>query len=214
MANDCLAQLQACAIRVARLEADGSPDPGASNLYTSDALVTLTVTPEIEEGDEFIVKNACGSACVNFKDCDRYKRFTLSMEICTPDPELHEILAGGTVLTSGAAVGYAVPALGASDCPNGFSLELWTKRIDSSGAQDADFPWARWVLPRAYLVLGERTFENGPLGNTFTGYAIENPNWLDGPLNDWPVASTRAIQWLPDTDIPEPSCGYDELVAS
>lgn len=214
MSNDCLPQIQACAIRVARLDPSGVPSPGADNLYVSDALVSLTTSPEIEEGEEFTVKNACGSQCVNFKDCDSYKRWTLALELCTPDPELHELLAGGAVLTDGAAVGYGVPFLGRNDCPNGFSIELWAKRIDSSGAQDADYPWAWWVIPRAYLVLGERKFENGPLANAFTGFAIENPNWFDGPNNDWPVASDRALQWIPTDTIPEPSCGYAALVAS
>lgn len=213
MAN-CLSQIHACAIRVTRLLATGVPDPGADNLYVSDALVSLTTSPEIEAGDEFIVKNACGSPCVNYKDCDRYKRWNLELEICTPDPELHELLAGGVVLEDGEAQGYGVPFLGAGDCPNGFSIELWAKRIDSSGAQDADFPWAWWVLPRAYLVLGERKFENGPLNNPFTGYAIENPNWFDGPTNDFPVESDRAIQWIPTDTIPEPTCGYQALAAS
>lgn len=214
MANTCRRQLQACAIVVTRLEADGSPDAGANNRYISDALTQLVTTPVLSEGDEFEVKNACGAVCVNFKDCDKLKRLDLTLGLCYPDPELLEILAGGTVLTSGAAVGYAYPEIGAASCPNGVSVELWVKRVDSAGALDATFPYERYVIPRAYFFHGGRTFENGPITVELTGYAIENDEWLDGPQNDWPVASNRVIQSLPVATVPSAVCGYQSALAS
>lgn len=214
MPNECLPQLQACAIRVSRLEANGRTDAGANNLYVSDALVTWDVSVELTEGDEFEVKNACGATCVTYKDCDRIKRITITGELCTPDPQLHELMMGGAVLTDGAAVGYAFPELNASDCPNGVSVELWTKQIDSTGAQDADFPYAWWAFPRVYLTPSNRTFENGPLGNPFTGFGVENPNWFDGPMNDWPVDSDRVAQWIPTDTIPEALCSYQSIAVT
>lgn len=211
MANQCLPHVQACATRVTRLTSDGSPDIGANNLYVSDALVSFSATPEIEEGDEFIVKNACGSVCVNFKDCDRIKRLNVEMTICTPDPELTELLSGGVVLTSGARVGWGMPFLSDPDCPLGVSIELWSKQINSDGSVDPTYPYARWLFPKVFLTPGVRTFENGPLSNPFTGFALENSQWLDGPLNDWPVGSDRAMQWLPDTTLPTTSCGYQSV---
>lgn len=214
MANTCRAHVQACAMRVTRLEPNGVPDPGADNLYVSDALTRLEVTTVLSEGDEFEVKNACGEVCVNFKDCDRLKRLDITLGLCKPDPELLELLAGGTVLESGAAVGYAYPAIGQTSCPNGVSIELWAKRITDSGALDPDFPYEWYVLPRVYLNPTTRTFENGPITVELTGEAIENENWFDGPSNDWPVDSDRVLQSLPTTTMPTPTCGYQSLVAS
>lgn len=201
-------------MRVARLDASGVPDPGADSLYVSDALIRLVMTPVFETGDEFTVKSACGDVCLNFKDQDRFKRVDLTVEICTPDPELSELLSGGTVLTDGAAVGYAAPEVGVAPTPNGASIEVWTKRVDVDGAIDATFPYAWWVLPRTYLRPDARTFENGPLNNVFSGYGIENSNWFDGPANDWPVSSERVYQWIPTDSLPTAQCGYITLAAS
>jgi len=215
MANDCAREVFSCALRVARLEPNGVPDPGDDNLYVSDALTTLTVEPVIVEGEEIEVKNACGEVCVNVKDCDRLKRLDLTLGLCYPDPELLELLAGGSVLTSGDAVGYAFPELGSAGCPNGVSVELWAKRWEgTSGSQHATFPYSWYVLPKTFWQHSTRTFENGPVTVELSGFAVENENWFDGPLNDWPVASDRVMQSIPTATIPEAACGYQPIAVS
>lgn len=214
MANDCLAQVQVCALRVGRLGSTGAPSVGASNIYVSDALVTLTVTPEIEEGDEFLQKNGCGSLCVNYKSHDQIKRLGVELTLCTPDPELHEILSGGTRLTNGAAVGWAIEPLSNSTAPNGVSLEFWTRRILDDGSSDSTYPYGWWAMPRVYVKPGAKTFENGAQLSVFSGFATENANWGNGPANDWPVPSIRSIQWIPTASIPTATCGYITSIAS
>lgn len=215
MANTCSRHVFGCSLRVARLEADGTPDIGANNLYVSDALLTLTVTPNVEEGDEFVVKSACGELCVNVKDCDKLKRLDMTMGLCYPDPELLELLVGDSVvLTSGAAVGYAYPRLGGvGGCPNGVSVEVWAKRYDASGNPESVFPYEHYAYPRVYLQHSGRTIENGPVTTELTGFAIENENWGNGPENDWPVASDRAAQNLPTATLPTPVCGYQSITS-
>lgn len=216
MANDCLPQVQACAMRVARLDTDGVPLPGASNLYVTDALVSLDVSPVYTDGDEIEEKNANGDVCVSYVSDDSFKRYDVTLSLCTPDPELVEMLTdGGTVLTSGAATGYAGPSIGTLT-GDGMSIELWSKRI-TDGILDVTYPYARWVYPRVKnLRLGSYQHANGAILPQITGRAYENPNWFDGPANDWPVASDRAMQFLPVglSDKPTPSCGYQTLSAS
>lgn len=214
MANDCRAQIQACAIRVARLEPNGVPSPGASNLYVSDGLVSLGLTSETTDGTEIEVLNACGSPCVSFKDDDRLKRLGVSITLCTPDPELTELLIGGAVLTDADAVGYAYPRLNQAANPDGVSIEVWAKRITSAGVLDPVHPYAWWVFPLVKLRPDSVTFENGPFQPTITGFALENENWFDGPLNDWPVDSDRVAQFIPTDTLPTTACGYQTLVAS
>lgn len=214
MAVTCRAQIQACALRAARLDNNGVPLPGANNLLVSDAMVSMGITAELSEGEEFELKNACGVDLAPFKDCDRLKRLNVSLSIGRPDPPLCELLIGGTVLNDAGDVGYAFPRLNESICRNGVSIELWAKRITSGGVLDPAAPYAWWVFPRVDLQFNAATFENGPLTTEFEGFAVENTNWFNGPTNDWPMDSDRVAQWIPTQTLPTAACNYQTLAAS
>jgi hypothetical protein len=212
--EDCRPQVQACAIRVARLDPTGVPQPGAENLYVSDALVSLAFAAVFTDGDEIKDKTACGSVGVNFKGDDSFDRGDVTITIITPDPFLSALLSGGDVLdVVGLPAGFAAPPIGPIT-GNGVSIELWAKRVDD-GDLDADFPYAHWAYPKIKnLRIGDHTHANASLQPVFTGRALENPNWFDGPVGDWDAASDRVYQWLPSATIPTPSCAYQALVAS
>lgn len=205
--------LQACAMRVARLEADGVPLPGPKNLYVSNGLVELTFTEELEKGIDITQTNACGDICATFRGPDLLKRVILNMHLCPYDPELFELLRGGSVLTSGQAEGYAAPAVGVDPAPNGVSIEIWCKRY-LNGSPDSTWPYERFVFPRTKWAFGQRKMDNGFQIAVLDGYGTENPNWFNGPANDWPVASNKCYQSLPTATLPASSVGYQTLVGS
>lgn len=213
MANeDDLPQVQACAIRVSQLDTSGVPSPGASNIYTSEALTELTATPVYSDADEVEEKNACGAVCVNYVGDDSFKRLDVALTICTHDPWLSAMLSDGDVLSDGGVNGFALPAIGPLR-GNGISIELWAKRVDDGDLHD-EFPYAWWVLPKVKnLRMGPKTFTNGSSLPQFTGRGYENPNWYDGPLNDWPVTSDRVLQWFPVAALPTIN-GLQTLAAS
>lgn len=203
MANDAKPQVQAFRTRITKLDANGVPTPGASKVYVSSALVTLTTNPVYVDGDEFEDKNGEGLICVSYKGPDTFKRVDWEMTVCTPDPYLLEMLSGGSVLTDGAAVGFAYPALGIM-APTPISIEVWTKRVDD-GVLDPALPYAWWVLPWVdSMRLGSKTFGNNSIQPTVSGRAFENANWFDGPTNNWDPASDRVLQYIPcsASDVP------------
>lgn len=214
MAEDVtLPQVQACAIRVAQLDGSGVPQPGANNLYVSKAFTELQLTPVYTDGDEIEEKNACGEVGINYKAADSLKRADVQLTVITQDPYLTKLLALGSILTDSGVHGYAFPSIGSVES-DGVSIELWAKRIDD-GSLASDYPYAWWVLPRVInLRQGQRTFGSGAQLPVFTGQALENPNWYDGPLNDWPVASDRLAQWFPASQLPDVSQGSVTLAAS
>src|SRR5262245_60243561 len=96
MAYDYAASVQGVAIRVTRLNEDGSLI--AAESYTSKSFIRVSFTPEYEEGDEITEKNADGTVCVTFKAPDTLKRCTMEIAVCDPDPILSTLLSGGVLL--------------------------------------------------------------------------------------------------------------------
>jgi len=197
-------------MRVCRLNPDGTPVVGASSLYTTSALVEASFTPEIEEGAEITQKNGSGALCLTFKAPSTLKSLSGSLSVCTPDPELLELLTGGTVITDGSdPVGWAFPEVGAEPMPNGVSVELWSRAV-VDGSQVGYFHWA---LPRLKLVPDQFTFGDSALVPSFKFTAEQNPNWATGPVKEWEYESGRVAQYVREAAQPADHLGYQTVSA-
>lgn len=219
MSNDCAASVQICALRIARLGADGVPAPGATNLYVTDVMASLGITPVVSDGEDIEEKNGCGTAIVDYVTPGTYRRLDIELTLLVPDPELTELIAGGSVLTlAGDTVGHQFPALRTTFNENGVSLEGWSKAI-LDGQLATTKPYWRWVLPKANKWrIGQRELANGNVATVLTGEGYENDNWYDGPANDWYTLTdddlTGPMGYVRDTGIPATACGYQTLAAS
>lgn len=187
----CLGSARVCALRVARLNSLCQIVPGANNGVVSTAIVRLASSPEYEAGDDFTQKNGCGDICLTVRTLDKLKRMNLTLDLCTRDMELIELLTGAQLYTEGAdIIGVSRRGVGEDD-PDPVSLELWTKAIPSGTTASCAAPgaasWWRWVYPRATFTLGDVTHENGIGMVTLSGYAEPNTWWGNGPWNDWPA---------------------------
>src|SRR5690606_12982743 len=187
MAQDYASSIAGAAIRVTRLNPDGTLATGETASYTMESFISVSFTPEYEEGDEFVQKDANGRVCVTYKAPDTLKRVTLEVAICNPDPEFTEITSGGTILSAedDSSIGYAAPLIGVDATPNGVALEVWSRAI--KGGKNAPVnPYWHWIFP--YVVLrpsGDRTIENGLLANTFEGWGVGNSGFASGPDDSW-----------------------------
>lgn len=213
----CLGSARVCALRVTRLDSTCQIVKGANNAVASTAIVRLVSSPQYETGDEFIQKNGCGDICLYVKNADKLKRMNLTMELCTRDMQMLEMLTGASLYTdAGSVIGLSRRGVGETD-PDPVSLELWTKAIPTgtSGACAAvgAAQWWRWVYPRATFTLGDVTHENGIGLVSLTGFADPNPYWVNGPFNDWP-ADEILDQESPEHFVldsvgpPTTQCGY------
>lgn len=203
MATDGAASIYAVRTRVARLDATGATPAGAASLYVSNALVRIEFTLEYETNEALTRKNGNGDLCVNVPEKRKVKQVTVSaFEVCTEDPELEELLAGGTILTSeGDTIGYAAPAVGVDPTPNGVSVEVWSRAI-VGGVGATVNPYYHWAFPRLFLSRGSTALEEAPTAPVFTGYGLENPNWGNGPANDWEFDSERVYQYVRTAALP------------
>lgn len=212
MAQDNAASVLGAAIRVSRLNADGTLAGGASGSYVQTAFIRVSMTPEYEAGDEINQKGANGITCVTFKAPDTLKRVNLEVSICNPDPEFEEMIAGGVILSEGAqTIGYAAPLVGEDANPNGVALEVWSQAI-VGGKRASTNPYWHWVVPYATLrPSGDRVVENGLMANVYSGFGLGNSAFGDGPVGDWPFVSDRPYQYARTATAPVGLQGYQAV---
>lgn len=203
MPSDYAASVQGVALRVSSLGTTGAPALGAGAAFTTTAFMRLGFTPEYVDGDEVEEKAANGSVCVYYKMPDVLKRCTISLAICSPEPELTKLLVGGTVLLDGQEpVGYAAPAIGVDPNPNGVAVEVWSRAV-VAGKMAATNPYWRWVFPFGqFKMTGERALENGMMANEFEGWSVGNTAWGTGPAGDWTYGADKAFQYARDDNFP------------
>lgn len=213
MAQDYASSINGQLIRVTRLNADGTLATGVSSSYTMKSFISVSFTPEYEEGDEITQKNAAGEVCASYQSPDTLKRVTLEIAVCEPDPEFSWVLSGGTVLTAGGkTVGYKSASVGVDALPYGVSLEVWSLAI-ANGKPASNGRYWKWVFP--YVIArpsGDRVIENGLLANTFEGWGVGNANFGDGPDGEWPFVADSAWQYARTDSIPPAQNGFFTVV--
>src|SRR4051812_21733240 len=111
----CIGQLNACVVRAARLGADCHPSGGADSGIVTAGLVTMTADPDIEAGQVFEPKNACGTIMYTYRQEDRIKRYNVSGEFIFFDYEMMALLFGGTLILGKAAGSFAGKVIGYAD---------------------------------------------------------------------------------------------------
>jgi len=200
------ASVQGVCIRVTRLDAAGNLLNGAGDSYTTSAFLRTSFTPEYEEGDEIIEKQANGIICVSYKAPDTLKRITMELAICEPDTELSQLISGGLLLRKNfgsfaspdnKSIGWAAPSVGDDPTGNGVALEVWSFAI-ADGRRAAVRPYFHWVFPYVKLrQSGDRVIENGMLATTFEGYGLGNITFGAGLDGRWefPIATERSYSY-------------------
>lgn len=211
---NCGASIQACALRIAVLEQDGIPVPGAGNLYQTDTIAKLDATPVYTKGVDLEVLNGCGVPALIYKDVDRFKRYDLQLTLINLDPEIENMLVGGELFTVGGfRVGASSPQVATMERPYGVSLEVWSKHI-VAGIVDPTWPYIRWIFPWSMWSVDKTTLENAAMPRIFNGFTTQNPNWANGPANDWTFASDRSMAWAFTRTMPAALCGAQALAAT
>lgn len=170
--NDGAISLQACALRMARLAADGSTPAGATNSIVTNGLIKLEGKMVYEAGAEFTVINGCGQVAHTYKDPDHLKRIDATLTITNPDVELAELNAGMSLITAGGqSIGASAPAVGAAP-PLGVSVEVWTKAWIGGGAPPGVLFTDGVTNTDTSLVSATAGFTSADVGRTVSGAGI------------------------------------------
>jgi hypothetical protein len=221
----CIGQLQPQMLVFTRLDTDCTPLTGADDQVRSACFAQMTASPQYDDGQEFGRRAANGVRCWYVRDCDKFKQIDLTAQLITWDMELVELVTsselqvgktGGT--WDGDAIGFAMPGIDAS-CPTGVSTETYTKAAFGAGgfcaSSESDAPtYIRHAFPFNQWRFGDLTFDDNTDGIllNLAGFGLANPNWADGPNNDWeaeggiPASAPYAAVF--SDDLPTETCGY------
>lgn len=215
MAQDNATSVNGTHIRITRLGANGAPLVGTNNSYVTKAFVSLSLSPEFEDGDELTRKAASGEVCVSHKTADTLKRVNISISLCNVDPEFTQMISGGVLLEDGSSnsVGWLAPQIGVDALPNGVAIEVWSKAT-LNGKPAPVNPYYHWLVPYAVMRLsGEQVIQNDLLETTFEGWGVGNAAFDDGPAAPlWPWQSDRAYGYTRTSTVPA-GVGYQAVVA-
>jgi hypothetical protein len=193
MATKMLNSLKGRVIRITRLDDCGAPVVGACSTIVTSGFITLGFTPEVEAGEEYTQKNAWGDFCISEKDADRNKWVNVALSLCEVNPDILDIVGGGSAITDGAdTIG---SSFGEYNGTGGFAIEVWTKQ--AGGSCDGGSPeWGYFVAP--YCINGSLdgsiTIENGTLSVDVKGEGQKaTSDWGVNPYADNPLLTAAGF---------------------
>jgi hypothetical protein len=217
MPAECRSVIKACLAQFVLLDACGAPVTGAASKLTTKGFISVAATAQIEDGQETILKNACGELCINEKDCDLFKRYDLEMDFCQIDAEGLTLLSNARALldAEGDAKGFA---FGESTSCGSFSLELWTKVTPQVCLTPGVLEWYYFAFPHVYNgMISDVTFEDGPLTMKVKAHTKgAGALWGRGPScvlpDESPALTTdHLLGYITGIQPPEPVCGLQPL---
>lgn len=185
MANKSFTPILGKRIRATELDNCGNvvPGPEGNNIVTN-GFITATLTAEIEDGAEILVRRADGGICVNERSSDSFKYFTVEMEFCGVNPSLLALTTNAEVYEAEEdVIGFTVPE-GAIE--KWFALEMWTGLSGQACAPGQEEASGYMLLPFVVGgVLGDITVDSeNAVTFSLTGARTKGGNaWGVGPFD-------------------------------
>jgi hypothetical protein len=193
MATKVLKSIKGRVVRITRLNECGAVVVGSCSTVVSSCFVSVTLSPEIEAGDEYLLKSAWGDLCVNDKDPDIVKWLNVSIDFAEINPDILDIIANmSPIISSPDTIG---STLGPNTNSDSFAVEVWTKRTGAT-CNSLTPEWGYFVVPfvRNGRIDGDITIENGTLTTSVIGQAFGAPaTWGLDPYSGNPLGATFPV---------------------
>lgn len=203
-------------MRLVKLDICGNPVTGAASAeVVTNGFITITPSPQYEEGEVHQQRLASGAFCVNEKDDPELSRVSLAINWCVLDPDALVLITGERLLTTNTITGTGV-AFGGGLVTARFSLEVWQRvagrqRCNPDGSQN----YVYWAFPNVgHTIVNDFNFENAPLQFSTTsetdyagalwgnGPGTAGP-WFEGTIN----TDEQYLYNITTTPPPTPTCG-------
>jgi hypothetical protein len=182
--TQCFKSLQGLALRATLLDECCNPVEGECSTVVSESFISIALTADIEEADEFTVKLANGRLCMSETGDPTLKRYNVVVTVCNADPDLLTIFAGTNAVLDwdDNSVGFQVT--NALSDGSKFALEMWSRVPSDMCVAGQDQQYLYWLLPCLNDGrLTDFTIENGPLNFVLNANATSSTGWGAGPYD-------------------------------
>lgn len=207
--TECRTLIQGTRMRATLVDDCGAPVAGDCSTIVSDGFISVGMSDQVENGDDFKVKNAAGVFCVNQRSRPQLNWIEVTIDLCNVMPELLSLLSGSPLVYDDAtptpnAVGFGTDSDAYASA--NFALEVWTNIGRAKGVPVCSGGTARYgylLLP--WLIEGtidDVKIENGPVNFSIKAITAEGHDWGVGPYDvvlDRLGAASPLIDALPTT---------------
>ena len=185
MTSVCYTPWKVPRVRITKLNTCGQAITGCSTVVT-DGIISIAMTKEYEDRQEFFVKNGNGDFCVRETNPPVLKWLNLVLTFCNVDPEALNIMtAEPLVLDDSAATkatGFSTQEGSAANA--NFALEAWTllsgNLACSGGGVEYGYTLFPWIVEGT---VGDITWQNDTVSFVYNARTRSNSLWGYGPYN-------------------------------
>ena len=216
----CPGSMHVCAVRVTRLNGDGTVAAGPKNAYVSQNVVQLNITPDILAGDTKQVVSGCDCISVSYRGYDKLMRFNLELDLALLELPLLEIMTGSSAILDGAPTpnvkGLWWPQQNSCDSavqPK-VAVEAWSDMwadddiLIASDSDGSELRYIHWLFTASHWHLDQAALQNDFYQPKLMGFTRSNAQWGLGPYSAQPEsAHPQGGMWL-SASIPTAQCGY------
>jgi hypothetical protein len=186
MATQCFTPFKIPRVRVTKLNSCGQVVTGSCSQVVSDGIISVAMTKNYEDREEFFVKNGDGVFCVKETNPPILKWIDLVLTFCNVDPDIINIATGEPLYSSDDAaatkIGWSTEE-GAVLASN-FAFEGWTRLsstgVACTGGTEFGYSIFPWVVEGT---IGDMTLENGVANFVINARTRSNSLWGTGPYN-------------------------------
>lgn len=187
MTTVCFTPFKIPRIRVTKLNSCGQVVTGSCSQVVSDGIISIEMTKNYEDREEFFIKNGDGKFCVRETTPPILKWIDLVVTLCNVDPDIVNIMTAEPLYTSNdtaaTKIGWSTDQDSAFS--SFFALEGWTRLSGLTGASCTGGTEYGYVLFPFVVegTIGDMTFENGVANFVVNARTTNNSLWGVGPYN-------------------------------
>lgn len=186
MTSTCFTPFKIPRVRVTRLNSCGVVVTGSCSQVVTDGIISVEMTKNYEEREEFFVKNGDGIFCVKETSPPVLKWIDLVLTFCGVDPDIVNILAGEPLYqsndTAATKIGWSTEENSAFN--SNFAFEGWTRLantgVSCTGGTEYGYVLFPWVVEGT---IGDMTFENNAVNFVINARTRSSSPWGVGPYN-------------------------------